>query len=145
VNLSPSYHPGSGGDDRRRLPRIALLQEVLVLDGLTDRVADVLVGSDLSSQAIRVEPHPSLALGDRLRLAFLEDGYPDPVKLSVEAVRDDGSLGWLLRFVELTSESELRIQRIMRRLPALESFGSPPEEESNGISFARIQPKAVLA
>jgi hypothetical protein len=146
VNLSsPTYHPKSDTKDRRRSPRTALDAELLVLDALSGKVKHVLVGEDLSPHGIRVEPHPGIALGDRMQLAFLEEGHPEPVKLQVEAARDDGDLGWLLRFVELNREMEVRIQRLLRTLPAVQSFGSPPEDSPKGVALARIQPKSVLA
>lgn len=146
MNLSsPTYHPSSDAKDRRRSPRTALDAELLILDALTGKVRHVLVGEDLSPHGIRVEPHPGIVLGDRMQLAFLEEGDPEPVRLQVEAARDDGDLGWLLRFVDLSQEMEVRIQRLLRTLPAVESFGSPPEDPPEGVAFARIQPKSVLA
>ena len=38
--------------------------------------------------------------------------------------------GWLLRFVDLDKETTLRIQRLMRKLPAIETFGSSDDEAS---------------
>jgi hypothetical protein len=142
---SPTYNPKPDAKERRRAPRTALNTELLVLDAISGKVRDVLIGDDLSPHGIRVEPHPRLALGDRLQLAFLEEGDPEPLKLLVEATRDDGELGWLLRFVRLSQEMEVRIQRLLRTLPAVESFGSPPEDSPEGIALARIQPKSVLA
>ena len=115
-----------------------------MLDAPTTSVRDVLVGDDLSAQGLRVEPHPSIALGDRLHLAFFDECGPEPLMLKAEAARDDGDLGWLLRFVDLDKEATLRIQRLMRKLPAIESFGSSAEEAPEGLHLARIEPKSVL-
>ncbi len=142
--LSPRYHAKSSASDRRRQPRTLLHQEILVLDARTTSVRDVLVGNDLSTEGMRVEPHPSISLGDRLHLAFFDDGGPDPLMIEAEAARDDGNLGWLLRFVNLDKETSRRIQRLMRKLPAVESFGSSAEEVPEGLEVARIEPKSVL-
>lgn len=115
-----------------------------MLDALTSSVKDVLVGDDLSAEGLRVEPHPSVTLGDRLHLAFLDESGPDPLRVEAEAARDDGNLGWLLRFVDLDKEASRRIHRLMRKLPAIESFGSSADEASEGLHLARIEPKSVL-
>lgn len=142
--LSPRYHPKSSASDRRRQPRTLLHQEILVLDALTTSVKDVLVGNDLSAEGMRVEPHPGINLGDRLQLAFFDECGPEPLRIEAEAVRDDGDLGWLLRFVDLDKQTSARIQRLMRKLPAIESFGSSADEAPEGIEIARIEPKSAL-
>ncbi len=142
--LSPRYHAKSNASDRRRQPRTLLQQEILVLDAPTTNVRDVLVGDDLSAEGLRVEPHPSIGLGDRLHLAFFDEGGPEPLRIEAEAARDDGNLGWLLRFVDLDKEATRRIQRLMRKLPAIESFGSSAQETPEGLHLARIEPKSVL-
>jgi hypothetical protein len=144
VPFSPRYHPKSSAADRRRQPRTLLDKEILVLDAPTTGVKDVLVGDDLSAEGMRVEPHPNIALGDRLQLAFLDECGPDPLRVEVEAARDDGNLGWMLRFVGLDKEASRRIQRLMRKLPAIESFGSGADEAREGLHLAQIEPKSVL-
>lgn len=142
--ISPRYHAKSSASDRRRQPRTLLHKEILVLDALTTSVKEVLVGDDLSAEGMRVEPHPSINLGDRLHLAFFDEAGPDPLRLEAEAERDDGDLGWLLRFVDLDKETNRRIQRLMRKLPAIETFGSSDDEAPEGTQLARIEPKSVL-
>jgi hypothetical protein len=144
VLLSPTHHPKSGAPDRRRHPRTVLDKEILVLDAPTASVKHVLVGDDLSAQGMRVEPHPSIAMGDRLHLAFFDECDPEPLRVVAEAARDDGNLGWMLRFVDLDKEASLRIQRLMRRLPLMESFGSSADDASERLHLARIEPKSVL-
>jgi hypothetical protein len=144
VLLSPRYHSKSSASDRRRQPRTLLHKEILVLDAVTTSVKEVLVGDDLSAEGMRVEPHPSISLGDRLHLAFFDDAGAEPLRVDAEATRDDGNLGWLLRFVDLDKEAVRRIQRLMRKLPAIESFGSSAEEAPEGLHLARIEPKSVL-
>jgi PilZ domain len=144
VDLTLSHRSKSEAKERRRQPRTCFDAEILVLDGRSGRVLQVLVASDLSVEGIRVEPHPNLALGAELDLAFLAVGEPEPIHLRAEAARDDGNLGWLLCFIEPDRSTQMRIHRLMRKLPAAETYGSPPEDTVQGISFARIQPKAVL-
>ena len=115
-----------------------------MLDAPTTSVKDVLVGEDLSAEGLRVEPHPSITLGDRLHLAFFDECGPDPLRVEAEAARDDGNLGWLLRFVDLDKEVARRIHRLMRKLRATESFGSSADEAPEGTHLARIDPKSVL-
>ena len=142
--LSPRYHSKSSASDRRRHPRTLLHKEILVLDAVTTSVREVLVGDDLSAEGVRVEPHPSISLGDQLHLAFFDDAGAEPLQVDAEAARDDGNLGWLLRFVNLDKEAVARIQRLMRKLPAIEQFGTSAEEDPEGVQLARIEPKAVL-
>ena len=142
--LSPRYHAKSSASDRRRQPLTLLNKEILVLDAPTTSVKDVLVGDDLSAQGMRVEPHPGITLGDRLHLAFFDECGPEPLRVEAEAARDDGNLGWLLRFVDLEKEAARRIHRLMRKLPAIESFGSSADEAPEGTHLARIEPKSVL-
>ncbi|HEY5656715.1 MAG TPA: PilZ domain-containing protein [Myxococcota bacterium] len=144
MHLSPSYHPKAGAADRRRQPRTVFEKEILILDPQTLSVRDVLVGDDLSAQGMRVEPHPSLALGECLQLAFFDECGSEPVRVTAEAARDDGKLGWLLRFVDLDKGVSRQIHRLMRRLPAIESFGSSADDVPEGVQFARIEPKSVL-
>ena len=115
-----------------------------MLDAPTTSVTDVLVGEDLSAEGLRVEPHPSITLGDRLHLAFFDECGPDPLRVEAEAARDDGNLGWLLRFVDLDKEVTRRIHRLMRKLPATESFGSSADEAPEGLHLAPIDAKSVL-
>ncbi|MDH3519096.1 MAG: PilZ domain-containing protein [Myxococcales bacterium] len=145
MDLSHHYMPGTQARDRRRHPRTRFDTEILVLDPHTARVQYVLVGADLSERGIRVEPHPGIQLGDQLEVAFFEAGEADPVRLCVEAVRDDGNLGWLLLFLEPDRPTQRRVQRLMRKLPAAASFGCPPDETPEGIAFGRIQTKPVQA
>ena len=83
-------------------------------------------------------------MGDQLQLAFFDECDAEPLRVVAEAARDDGNLGWMLRFVNLEKAVSRRIQRLMRRLPAIESFGSSADDAPEGVHLARIEPKSVL-
>ena len=139
-----SYTPKVDHEERRRQPRTALTEEILVIESESGRVRDVLVAADLSPQGIRVEPHPSVSMGDVVQIAFSHPEIPNPVAVIAKAVRNDGDLGWLLFFVDVDHASDASIQRLLRVLPAAHSYGSPPPEDPAGVMLARVQTKCVL-
>lgn len=139
-----SYTPRADSKERRRQPRTALTEQILVFESESGRVKDVLVAADLSPLGIRVEPHPSVSMGDVMQIAFSHPEIRNPVTVIAEAVRNDGDLGWLLFFVDVDHASDASIQRLLRILPAAHSYGSPPPENPEGVAFARVQTKSVL-
>jgi hypothetical protein len=112
--------------ERRRAPRVRLDREVVSLDESETRVRHVLLGRDLSALGMRVEPHPELALGQRLPLALYEPCAERPLLLAAEVARDDGAAGLALRFVEVAPEAAEMLARILASLPALESLRPEP-------------------
>jgi hypothetical protein len=117
---------GRPGADRRRVPRVRLDREVVALDAAGTRALHALVGRDFSSQGMRVDPHPELGLGQRLRLALYEPSVARPVMLDAEVARDDGEAGLALRFVDVTPETAAEIVCIVGALPALQALRPEP-------------------
>jgi hypothetical protein len=117
---------GASPPDRRRLPRARLEREVVALDEAGTRALRTLVGRDLSPAGMRVDPHPELALRQRLRLALYEPSVAQPVVLDAEVARDDGGAGFALRFVDVAPEVAEQIARIVAALPAVQSLRPEP-------------------
>jgi c-di-GMP-binding flagellar brake protein YcgR len=116
--------------ERRRARRGLMVQEVVALDPHEERVKHVLLGRDLSVGGMRVEPHPELALGDRIRLAIYEASSPGAVLLEATVQRDDRERGLALRFDDVSAEVRDRLERMISELPSVEGQGlegQPPK------------------
>jgi hypothetical protein len=115
--------------DRRRRPRGVWQREVVALDRETDRALHTLMGSDLSVGGLRVEPHPLLRIGDRLRLALHDGGEGDPLLLEARVAHDEGRRGVGLVFVHPSDEARARLYRMVAELPPLSSLSEDGEKE----------------
>jgi Tfp pilus assembly protein PilZ len=116
--------PFQGEHDRRRGPRVPHRREVIALEPELSRVRHTLLGIDLSIGGIRVEPHPELALGDRVRIAIYDSASNASLIVNAEAVRDQGAQGVVLRFRDMTDAARLQIERILAAPPQIESAGA---------------------
>jgi hypothetical protein len=114
--------------NRRREARSAIRQEVVALEHRSSQVKHVLVSSDLSVNGMRVEAHPSLALGDQMDLALYEDSEGTPLVLSAVVTRDDGRLGWWCRFVGATPEVREQLLEVLDRFPPVTRLDEPDPE-----------------
>jgi hypothetical protein len=94
---------------------------VVVLEDGSEQVRQVLVGRDLSAGGVGVEPHPSLALGDPLRLAIFDTSFRVPFTVKAEVIRDDGQRGLGLRFAKPEAETSQRIGKLVSTLLASEA------------------------
>jgi|SRR5262245_33747162 len=121
--------------ERRRARRAMHRHEVLALDPELQRVRHALLGVDLSAFGVRVEPHPELALHDRVKLAFYDAACAGPLVVDAEVARDDGPRGWVLRFVDLGPEAAAEIARIVERAPQIETSAS---ERSRGLVVTEL-------
>jgi hypothetical protein len=84
-----------------------------------DRAMHVVVGRDLSTGGMRIEPHAGLRCGDRITLALF--GRPgERIIVKAEVARDDGDAGLALRFEEPGTETRRRLEQIVAGLPQLE-------------------------
>jgi hypothetical protein len=110
-------------------------QEVVALEPELARVRHTLLGIDLSAGGIRVEPHPELAVGDRLRIAIYDAGSSATLVLDAEATRDEGPRGVVLRFRNVPEEIEAQIERITGAAPQIESAGAA---EGHGVVVAEM-------
>jgi len=111
----------AGENDRRRGRRVPHRQEVIALEPELSRVRHTLIGIDLSPGGIRVEPHPDLTIGDRVRIAIYDAAANATLVVDAEAVRDQGSRGVVLRFSGVSDETRKQIERIVEATPQIEA------------------------
>jgi hypothetical protein len=116
----------ASGTERRRNRRVRLDREVVALDPDGCRVVHALVGRDLSSEGLRVDPHPDLAVEQCVRIALYEPSCQEPLVLAAVVARDDGEAGLALRFVDAAPETLAEIERIVGELPAIEQLRPTP-------------------
>lgn len=99
-------------EDERGSPRAVFTQEVVSLHE-QEGVRHVLVGRDLSRGGVSVEPHPSVALGDRLRVELYDPTSKRPLVVDAEVVWDRGDTGLGLRFVDTDPLVALQIELLV--------------------------------
>jgi hypothetical protein len=129
----------------RRLHRRGVFdREVVVLDAGEERVKQVLVGRDLSVGGLRVDAHPDLSVGHRLRLALYDATAVAPLVVEAEVVREDGERGVVLGFLEPEPKTLRRLRQIVAQLPAVEDL-RPRELGSRGVVLAEILTRRVRA
>lgn len=105
--------------DRRQNERGAFRRRVVALRSQADRV---LMGRDLSAGGMSVEPHPSLRVGERLRIAIYADFDAEPWVVGATVVRNDAAAGMALRFDVLSREAARRIESFVALLPSVEAL-----------------------
>jgi len=113
-----SVIPASG--ERRAETRRLFNRQIL---GGNEGIARILIGRDLSTQGLRVEREATFALGDELKLALYGGVGSNPVMLKAVVERDDGELGWYLRFEALTPAAARDIEKLLDSLVPVD----PPE------------------
>jgi len=82
----------------------------------------VLVGRDLSSGGMRVDPDPVLAPGQCLRLAVYGAAREEPFLVRARVIRSDAKDGAALQFEELDPETTRRVEGLVALLPSVESL-----------------------
>ncbi len=141
-SLAVAREPGA---NERRLHRRAVFdREVVVLAAGEERVKQVLVGRDLSVGGVRVDAHPGLAVGDRLRVALYDATAIAPLVVEAGVVREDGERGVVLGFLEPEPKTLRRLRQIVAQLPAVEDL-RPRESRSRGVVLAEILTRRVRA
>lgn len=103
--------------ERRRAHRGAFPRRVIALRAEADRV---LMGRDLSAGGMRVESHPTLRVGERLRLALYADAASQPWIVGATVIRNDMDGGMGLRFDVLSPEVARRMEAFVAALPPVE-------------------------
>jgi len=134
----------SGASERRLHRRGVFDREVVVLDAGEERVKQVLVGRDLSVGGLRVDAHPDLAVGHRLRVALYDAVSVAPLVVEAEVVREDGERGVVLGFLEPEPKTLRRLRQIVAQLPAVEDL-RPRQSGSRGVVLAEILTRRVRA
>jgi hypothetical protein len=114
---APAAAPANS-DDRRQHSRAAFGRQVARLD---DEANSVLLGRDLSVGGMRVEYHDRLQIGDLLELAVYVSPREEPIVLKARVAHDAGD-GLGLAFEGLASEVAQRLEKMVARLPSVESL-----------------------
>lgn len=118
---TPSARTGAGGrspgsdlpSDRRGDDRRAYDNRVVALG---DEAARVFIGRDISSGGMRVDAHPDLGLGARLKLALHAGPRSEPVLVEAIVDRDDGDGGVFLRFCSVDARLQRELDLVIGRL-----------------------------
>lgn len=113
--------PEPGPVERRRSARPAYGMRVVTLG---EEAARVVMGRDLSSGGIRIEPHGGLERGQRLTLALHGGGLAVPLVVRGAVLRDDGDAGLVIRFDPLTAVQSEALGKILAGLGDIESLAS---------------------
>jgi hypothetical protein len=113
---------------------------VLRLDDVTRRVRQVLIGCDLSTGGLRVEPHPGIDVGDLLKLAIFDRVHGEPLVVLASVVQNYGPRGLGLRFDGLEPETTARIEQMIGGEPLVEDLAMP-EEAAGRVIVAEILDK----
>lgn len=114
-----SHRPECAGPERRQRSRGAYLRRVEAVSRSGRRV---LMGRDLSAGGMRIESHPELALGDRLRIAIYTPGRIEPFRVRARVTRNDGEAGLGLRFHDIDPETGEGLEKLVAHLPEVESL-----------------------
>jgi hypothetical protein len=101
---------------------------------LGEEATRVLLGRDISTGGMRVDPNPSLAVGDRLQLALHAGSRSEPMVVHAEVLRDDGEDGLVLRFEQDEEQAGDDLGRLISNLPV--QSGGP--EENAGLMVSEI-------
>ena len=121
-----------------RAPRSVYAEEVAIF-GLDNCV---LIGRDLSSGGLRVDPHPALKIGSSLRLALAGDSDRKQILVDARVIRDDGENGVALHFDWIEPKSETSLRELIEQLPAIEAPTASPNQRS-GIVLTSVIPKIL--
>lgn len=127
----------SEGSDRRSERRAAYSRTV---PAFSKRALRVLVGRDISTGGMRIDPLPGLEIGDRLHLAIYGDAGESPFLVWATVRRDDGDSGMALAFDAIDREISERLERLVGSLPAVESLHDT-EAEAMGTVVSEILPE----
>jgi hypothetical protein len=139
-DAAPELQAGEASDERRASPRRGFADPVIALG---DAAARVLLGRDLSTGGMRVDPHPDLRVGEEQRLALHLGVGPEPLVVSARVERDDGEDGLVLAFHELSAEDRTGLERALSLLPVVEMPDSG--EEVGGLVLSELLEHAAAA
>lgn len=114
---APPAAPKKPGD-RRQHSRASFEKQVARLD---DEANSVLLGRDLSVGGMRVEYHDRVRIGDLLELAVYVSPREEPIVVKARVAHDAGD-GLGLTFEGMTPDVSARIERLIARLPSIESL-----------------------
>lgn len=131
-----SEHP----DERRERERRTYAGRRVV--ALGEEAARVLIGRDLSTGGMRVDPTPHLAIAQHLQLAIHAGPGQTPLVVQAEVVRDDGERGFGLRFVGLDEAAERYLAKMVDSLPGSEETADADAAGSEVVISQIVDPPA---
>lgn len=102
-------------DERRERERRTYAGRRVV--ALGEEAARVLIGRDLSTGGMRVDPEPHLAVGQKLQIAIHAGPGQTPLVVQAEVMRDDAEHGFGLRFLALDEAAERYLAKMVDSLP----------------------------
>lgn len=114
--------------DRRRAPRTRYRSRVVTLG---EEAAHVVIGRDLSSGGLRIEPHGALECGQRVSVALHGASLSVPLVVRGAVARDDGEAGLLIRFAALLPAQQIALERLLAEQSTLDSLA----RDGNGACF----------
>jgi hypothetical protein len=120
--------------ERRRYHRASFEQKIVADSETATRI---LVGRDLSSGGMRVDPDPSLEQGQRLQLAIYGWADEAPLMVAASVTRNEGAHGVGLEFDLSEPGLSDRLERLISALPAVESLRDD-EVGSMGTVVSRV-------
>jgi len=82
----------------------------------------MLFGRDLSPGGMRVDRHPDLRVGSRMRLALYDPAREAPLVVDAVVARDDGARGFGLQFLSITPDLATRLEQLVATLPPVEQL-----------------------
>ena len=108
-----------GSIERRRQHRGRYANRVVAAasDGSAHRV---LIGRDLSSGGMRIDPQKDLTVGSKLRIALYDSTRETPVVVVATVTRDDGKNGLALTFENLAPDAAAHLEQLVASLPPVE-------------------------
>lgn len=122
---------GDEDDERRGAARRSYDKRIVALGEAATRV---LLGRDISTGGMRVDPGSSLELDETVKLALHAGARSEPVVVRARVVRDDGDAGLVLQF-ELEAERQVeQLEKLLAHLPMLD--GSAENEQ--GVMLGEI-------
>jgi hypothetical protein len=104
--------------ERRRHDRRSYERRVLA--EAASAMHRMLLGRDISAGGMRVDRHPDLRVGARLRLALYDAAREAPLVIDAVVTRDDGAAGFGLQFLAVQPELATRLEQLVATLPPIE-------------------------
>ena len=114
--------PGRRGPprERRRKPRGVYGRRVIAEAAAA--MHRMLLGRDLAGGGMRVDAHPDLKVGARLRVALYDPAREAPLVVDAVVARDDGARGLGLQFLAVAPETAARLEQLVATLPPVEQL-----------------------
>ena len=135
VESIPAQAEDGSDPERRTRRRESYGRKVTALIGEATRV---LLGRDLSTGGMRIEPRDDLKIGSHIRLAIHGASREEPVIIPATVIRDDGDEGLALRFVGARDRIDAYLQRLLENRASVRSLAK--EDDDGRVVVSRILP-----